>query len=291
MPQHNFVILIGGPGLYFACDPAHDKTWSNYVVPMQLAAQNKLYQLDKERVHWLVFAPAYRKRWNDDINITPSEKKEYGVFGKDRYSGEWDWYKADTWLHHHRKQTAEAVKSKRGPKGKPATSYLVRISQICAQYHIVYQPVEKPDDFWNYLERLADGSISRIWYCGHAAGDGLFLDLHHSTHDALCRARSSNIVRTDEIKTYSSAIKPKIAADTGQTSEFYGCYTAGFAQKWNEQFEVATEGAVNKITFQAIYKGDPVKNVLQRLKTQPTNAGSPNWQIFAEPQATGNVNE
>jgi hypothetical protein len=76
MPTRNFIILIGGPGLYFACDAVHDKAWSNYVVPMQLAAQKKLYQLDNETVHWVVFAPAYRQRWNDDINITSSEKKE-----------------------------------------------------------------------------------------------------------------------------------------------------------------------------------------------------------------------
>jgi hypothetical protein len=227
--------------------------------------------LDKERVHWLVFAPAYRKRWLDDIKITSSEKKQYG------------WFTADTWLHRHRKKTAEAVKTKRGPKGKPATSYLVRISQICAQNNLVYQPIEKPDDFWNYLARLEDGSISRIWYCGHAAGSGLFLDLHHNIPDTQCTARSSHIVSVNDIQNHSSTIKPKIAVDTVKTSEFYGCYTSIFAQKWNEQFEVTTEGAANKITFQAIHKGDPTKNVLQRLKTQPTNSGSPNWQRFDKP--------
>lgn len=98
----------------------------------------------------------------------------------------------------------------------------------------------------------------------------------------------SNYVALEDIQTHASTVKPKIDADTDKTSEFYGCYTAAFARRWNQQFEVATEGAENKITFQAIYQGNPVRNVLDRLKTQPTNAGSPNWQQFAKPQNEGN---
>jgi hypothetical protein len=30
----NFVILIGGPGLFMGCDKAHDQSWSNYIVPL-----------------------------------------------------------------------------------------------------------------------------------------------------------------------------------------------------------------------------------------------------------------
>lgn len=282
MSKRNFIILIGGPGRYFACDPVHDKAWSNYVVPMQLAAQKKLYKTKDETVLWVVFAPAYRNRWNDDINITPSEKKEYGLFGKDRYSHEWKWHKSDTWLHQHRKQTAENIKSIRGPKGQPATSYLARISQICTQYNIVYHPIEKPDDFWTYLVSLADGTISRIWYCGHAAGSGLFLDLSHHRPESQCEAVSTNVVRVAEIQNRSEPIKKKLASDTDKASEFYGCYTSVFAQVWNEKFNVATEGAENKISFQAIYRGDANKNVLERLRTQPTNAGPPNWKKYAK---------
>lgn len=288
MSTRNFIILIGGPGVYFACDPVHDKAWSNYVVPMQLAAQKKLYQLDNETVHWVVFAPAYRQRWNDDINITSSEKKEYGIFGKDRYTGERELHRSDTWLHEHRKMTAEKVKTKRGPQGKPATSYLVRISQICSQSGIVYRPIEKPDDFWDYLAGLADDSISRIWYCGHAAGSGLFLDLAHDRPEGVCDAVSSNRVKVVDIQNYSATVQRKIAADTDKASEFYGCYTSEFARVWNEQYNVATQGAENKISFQAIYKGDPNKNVLERLKTQPTNAGSPDWKTYPKRQNTGN---
>ncbi len=37
--MQNFIILIGGPGLFEGCDKAHDQNWSNYIVPLQLAAQ------------------------------------------------------------------------------------------------------------------------------------------------------------------------------------------------------------------------------------------------------------
>lgn len=291
MLKRNFIILIGGPGIYFACDPVHDKAWSNYIVPMQLAASKKLYKIDDEKVHWLVFAPAYRKRWNDDINIDSSEKKEYGLFGRDRYTKDWEWYKSDTWLHQHRQQTAKKVLTKRGPTGKPATSYLNRISQICTQLSFTYKAIEKPDDFWTYLGALQDGSISRVWYCGHAAGKGLFLDLTHNVPPSACTPRSSNYVNTDQIQNYAPSLKPKFDTESNQVSEFYGCYTAKFAQKWNQHFGVATEGAEKKITFQAIYHGNPTQSVLERLKKQPTTSGSPGWKSFAKPQVTDSENE
>lgn len=40
----NFIILIGGPGLFKSCDPKHDKTWLNYFYPIQVAAEQDLYQ-------------------------------------------------------------------------------------------------------------------------------------------------------------------------------------------------------------------------------------------------------
>ena len=55
MPGKNFIVLIGGPGKYFACDPIHDKNWSNYLRPMQIASLQKLYKIDGEQVHWVVF--------------------------------------------------------------------------------------------------------------------------------------------------------------------------------------------------------------------------------------------
>jgi hypothetical protein len=250
---------------------------------MQLAAQQKLHKLDNETVHWIIFAPAYRNRWNDDINITPSESNEYGFGGKDRYTKEWKVHRADTWLHQHRKEIAEKVKEKRGPGGKPAISYLDRISQICRQHRIIFKPIDRPGDFWSYLSGLQNGSISRVWYCGHASTSGLFLDLDHDLPATDCIAVSSNRVTTDDIRNNSASLKPKIFSDTDKVSEFYGCNTASFAHVWNQEFEVATAGANNKITFQAIYSGDQTKSVLERLRTQPTNSGSPDWRSFTKP--------
>ena len=38
-PTKRFIILIGGPTVFMRCDKEHDQTWSNYIVPMQIAAQ------------------------------------------------------------------------------------------------------------------------------------------------------------------------------------------------------------------------------------------------------------
>jgi len=38
----NFVMLVGGPGLFKGCDKAHHLTWLNYIVPLQLAAQRDI---------------------------------------------------------------------------------------------------------------------------------------------------------------------------------------------------------------------------------------------------------
>ena len=66
--QTNFVVLIGGPGTFEPCDRVHDQTWSNYVVPIQIAMKDKqLNQAPGEKVHWWVYAPAYRERWDDDV--------------------------------------------------------------------------------------------------------------------------------------------------------------------------------------------------------------------------------
>ena len=290
MANKNFVILIGGPGKYFACDKAHDKSWSNYIVPMQIAAQKNLYQLDGETVHWVVFAPPYRSRWSDDIQITPSEKKEYGLFGIERGATGWKAYelhKSDNWLHQHRQNTAESVLQKKGPDGKNATSYVSRISQICAQNNIVCHFIDKPSEFWSYLLRMPDDSISRVWYSGHASDVGLYLDLHHDL--ASCSVPySNNYISVADIINIASRLKPKIFQKTKKHSKFYGCNTAAFTKQWYTEFAVPAEGANNKITFQAIYSGNPKFNVLDRLQTESTNAGAPDWNEFPKPKPAGN---
>lgn len=279
MAKKNFVILIGGPGLYFGCDPVHDKTWTNYLIPMQLAAINRLYTLKDETVHWVVFEPAYRKRWHDDSVITDAEKGQYGWFGRDGLTGSMALYRRDTWLHEHRKMLADKVLTKKNEAGDLATSYYHRIEQIAKDLEITLHSIDTPDAFWRYLASLEDGSITRVWYCGHAAGAGLMLDL---AHDNNCDAVSKNVVRWNEISA-NAALKKKFAADAEDTSQFYGCYTDRFAQEWSTHFGHPSEGAVNKITFTAIYSSDGSKNVLERLQTKPTSEGDPKWQVHRSP--------
>ena len=61
----------GGPGLFKGCDKAHDQSWTNYIVPLQLAAQKNLYKKQPDEVvHWVLYEPPYKKRWQDDSVIT-----------------------------------------------------------------------------------------------------------------------------------------------------------------------------------------------------------------------------
>jgi hypothetical protein len=105
----NFVILIGGPGLFKGCDKTHDQSWTNYIVPLQLAAQRNLYRKQpSEVIHWVLYEPPYRKRWLDDSVITEEEKKQI-----DGYH-----------LHSIRKAAADRILA------KGALSYIDRIKMI-----------------------------------------------------------------------------------------------------------------------------------------------------------------
>lgn len=96
--------------------------------------------------------------------------------------------------------------------------------------------------FWSVLASMADGSISRVWYSGHAAPDHLFLSLGHS--EEACTANSNDYITTAEIILHSH-LASKFKTSTPTMSEFYGCYTKNFAQKWNNVFGVPTAGAIN----------------------------------------------
>ncbi len=247
----HFIILIGGPGLFDGKDKAHDQTWLNYVVPMQLAASKNLYQkAAHETVHWVVYEPAYQARWKDDSVITPAEKRE-----DDGYN-----------LHSIRKQAADAVLT------RGATSYLGRIQAIARKYSITYKGISKPSEFWKYLQAQPDGSISRVWYSGHASASGLSLSLRHNAAGV---ALLDAIVGKKEIKTYAG-LKSKFARGSSSESNFYGCYTNGFAKDWHDTYGVRSAGAVSKIDFD-LNKPSPISNVLRRIETTSTSVGAPGW--------------
>lgn len=252
----NFVILIGGPGLFIDCDPRHDKTWLNYVAPMQMAAKDDLYKkAANEIVHWFVFEPPYEHRWIDDSEITLFERVEQ--------------FFVDAELHALRKSAADKVKS------KGAKSYLHRVKHLAAGFGITYHGLRKVDDFWTELAKFPDESISRIWYSGHAAGAGLFLSL---SHDRQCTPVSNTVVQTSTISMKSAQIRTKIDSSSTKVSKFYGCGTKYFAEEWHRTFNVPTAGATYSITFAVLAK--PGSNVLTLIEQTPTPQGSPEWKTF-----------
>jgi hypothetical protein len=256
MASKNFVILIGGPGLFKDCDPKHDKTWINYVALMQQAAQDDIYKKGSdEQVRWFVFEPPYEHRWKDDSEITAIEYVEK-VF-------------SDAELHGVRKAHADKVKR------QSAVNYLDYIKRIATNYAITYHGLRTTGDFWTELAKLPDKSISRVWYSGHASAAGLFLSL---SHDRNCGAVSTTILNTSDITANVSVVGPKIDGSSVRSSKFYGCGTKAFAEQWNRTFGVPTEGATLSITFSLQAK--PGIDVLTLIEKADTAQGSPDWTKF-----------
>lgn len=251
----NFIILIGGPGLFVECDKEHDQSWRNYFVPMQLAARDDLYKkMADESVHWVVYEPAYRERWGDDSIITPAEKKQDD--GKN--------------LHTIRLAAANKI-LKTG-----ANSYLHRIQVVAKELGIIYKGIQKPAEFWAYLAGLPDQTISRVWYSGHAGGTGLMLSLTHAEKCGPVATREEMVMNA-EIRVYA-LLGNKFNKASKQVSKFYGCYTSGFAQIWRETFGVPAAGAINKVDFGVVDRATTIKgDLLTRIEQTPTSQGVPSW--------------
>lgn len=255
--MQNFVILIGGPGLFEGCDKAHDQNWSNYIVPLQLAAQRDTYKkLSTETIHWLVYEPPYEARWKDDSTIDATEKKE-----DDGYN-----------LHSIRKTAADRIIS------NGAISYLDRIKQIANSNNIHYKGLKNPQDFWSHLATFADNSISRVWYSGHAGENELMLAL---THNSSCHAAVFNkdLIQISDIPA-NKILKIKFSSSSLKIFKFYGCYTVNFAKEWNTIFDVGSAGAKNKIDFGVINRPSSIANIMERIENTPTSLGSPEWKVF-----------
>ena len=258
--MNNFIILIGGPGLFKSCDKAHDQSWANYIVPVQLAAQKNLYKkLKNEVVHWVLYEPPYRNRWLDDSVITPLEKKQDD--GKH--------------LHVIRKVAADKMIL------KGASSYISRIRSIANGQHIKYHGINKPDEFWEYLDTLGNNSISRVWYSGHASEDGLMLAL---THDSACQAAAFPKDMIDQVSIKkllrNTSLQNKFSKSTNATSKFYGCHTDKFAKTWHQTFSVPTAGAKFKIDFGVINRASSIVNIMERIEKTPTSEGNPDWTVY-----------
>jgi hypothetical protein len=244
MPSLNFVILIGGPGKVAACDAEHDQTWKNYIAPIQVEMNHKI-SLPGERVQWWVYAPAYRERWLDDskAKATQIQRKEVAAIRA---------------LH--------------------ANDYLDRIRNAALSAGAAFKALEQPQDFWVELSRLPDGSLSRLWYIGHASDLGLMLKLIHDVHDVPCSplANVADMILRKDIANNESLIGRKFDKH-GQPSKFLGCTTRAFAEQWRNTFHVTAEGATAKIDFSVTNRPSKIADVIERLeKSEPTTG----WTSF-----------
>ncbi|MCI0507595.1 MAG: hypothetical protein L0Z73_15995 [Gammaproteobacteria bacterium] len=249
----HFIILLGGPGQFQGCDKAHDQTWTNYIVPLQMAAQKDLYTKEAdENVHWVVYEPPYRNRWLDDSVITKAEAKQ-----SDGY-----------WLHSIRKKAADKVIN------SGASNYLHRIKTIAKSLGITYCGVSTPQEFWDYLETFPKNSISRVYYSGHASPKALLLSL---IHNSACEAGAENkdVIKVDDISK-NSKLADRFVTGATRASKFYGCYTSDFANEWHNVFSVPAEGALHKIDFGSIDRPSSFNNVLERLQ----QTGKPEWKAY-----------
>lgn len=244
--QTNFVVLIGGPGTFEPCDRVHDQTWSNYVVPIQIAMKDKqLNQAAGEKVHWWVYAPAYRERWDDDVADVKNPKLDRG--GN---------------LLDSRQKNIDKVKK------SGATNYLDRIEKYAGTVKAQFTAIESPANFWKQLGALPAGSVSRLWYIGHASASGLMLKLIHAEVGGLkCQPAAANedMITVSDIGKNSSLIANALATN-GKPSKFYGCHTKAFAEQWNSLFRVGAEGAIRKIDFGLVDQPSNIKEVLPRLE-------------------------
>ena len=244
-----FIVLIGGPGKFAPCDREHDETWTNYIVPIQVAT--KADQLDLapgETLQWWVYAPAYRERWEDDTAVVSDPKVDKG-----RY------------LVESRQKAINKVTS------SGATDYLDRISKMAAAMHASFKALETPGDFWSALNALPESSVSRLWSIGHASSKGLMLKL---IHDDSCgpAANTSDMILVADIAKNSGTVSKKMKAK-GKPSKFYGCYTESFAEQWNTVFGQAAEGAINKIDFSVVDRPSDIDEVLPRLEQSNSDTG------------------
>jgi len=234
LKQKNFVILIGGPGIYDGKDTEHDKAWYNYVNPVMLATKAGKLAQDNEKVYWVVYSPAYEARWNVD-----KEKPSWGekhVYDSDLSITRFDHtrkvinYGASDYMDYIKRKAEDYSKNR---------SYTIEVVFI-----------DSAKQFWGFLEKLPDKNISRVWYVGHASGD-LWLNLYHSAdHVAQMRGdkKDKEAIKADDIET-SRNLKNKFS-ESKLSSKFYGCNTNEFAEKWSKVFEVKAEGAEGKINFQ-----------------------------------------
>lgn len=248
--ERNFILISGGPGLFDDRDVEHDKSWANYVTPPLLMTdtkeKRKKFAQDDEEVWWFVYKPAYESRWDDD-------------------------------LKQGRKSTKEV-------KDKGFTSYVNLIEKRAKDRDWNLRWLNAADDLWKKLKTFSKGSISRVWYWGHARDD-LWLSLGHSSASEAIAPESHEIILVSSIDGNKKLRDRFQKGNSKRIHRFVGCNTSAFAQAWSKAFKVWTEGVEEKVDFSAIHKtgGEPSLVGTAKIKffspkgieADPTEA----WQV------------
>lgn len=273
---NNVVLLCGGPGEWDEKDPEkHDKTWHPFVTSPQLMANNRAIGRHLPHTfHWIVYKPAYEKRWATDL-------------------------RSDSIRVGH----TENVKNKKDNGGKSFTSYVNLIEGRARERGWTLHWINSNDEFWPILESLKD-PIDEFYYWGHASHgedgrdaslNGLWLTLDHdpTTHVGVAPHDPRAIIATDEVahhKSLQRLFASLVQAEPGKPPQespprfavLYGCNTYKFAEALRDNFDISTIGFKHKITFAFIHGNpwDPQDNA--------SKIGAPTRFDYVEPPVRAN---
>jgi hypothetical protein len=225
--KRNFVLISGGPGPYNTRDIEHDKSWANYVTPPLLmtdtAKKLATFSAKDEEIWWFVYQPAYVTRWSDDARSKTAARQ------------------------------AEVARVKK----LGFSSYVELIKQRAKDRGWNLRWLAEADDLWDKLKTFSKGSISRVWYWGHASDD-LWLSVAHDPSTDVAIAPAAGEIIT--VSSIDPALKDRF--QTGSLSRihrFVGCNTEDFAKAWSKVYGVWSEGVVGKVNFSSIHStgGEP----------------------------------
>jgi subtilisin family serine protease/outer membrane protein OmpA-like peptidoglycan-associated protein len=216
-----FILVSGGPGPFDDRDVEHDHSWANYVTPPLLmtdtAAERKKFTEKDEEVWWLIYRPAYACRWKDDFgNRSPKRQK-----------------------------TIKEVTD------QGFTSYLDLLHNRARNRGWNLHWLDDADGFWKIVKTFPKGSISRLWFWGHARDD-LWLSLGHQS-DVKGTAIAPEPHEIIQVADIDVSLHDRFqAGDAKRINRFVGCNTAAFAKAWAKAFKVWTEGVEAKVGFKSI---------------------------------------
>jgi hypothetical protein len=230
-PKRLFIILSGGPGLYDPADKEHDAAWSSFVDPVLLKSVQVDAKTGKkkitpfwaadEQVAWLIYKPAYEARWTDDVAAGRSGVSAVKKAGFSSYV-----------------DLLEGRAKERGWN-------LLWLSNA----HVL----------WTAMMSVPKGSISRVWFYGHARDD-LWLTLEHDSRSRAVQpaADKDAILAAADVGTAFAGFRDRFQAapasrDADRTHRFVGCNTAAFARAWATAYGQWTEGFVGTVQFKSVH--------------------------------------